>query len=77
MNADGHRLSPEAKTASPAAAWRGWVGRRRFLNQRLTARQISADTGGVKETLDTLRPQMLEHYKAAVAGLCEMETKAR
>ena len=47
------------------------------MNHRLTARQISADTGRVKETLDTLRPQMLEHYKAAVASLCEMETKAR
>ncbi len=46
-------------------------------NQRLIAWQIKTDTGRVKETLDTLRPNMLKHYEAAVAGLCEMETKAR
>ena len=46
-------------------------------NQRLTAWQTKTDTGRMKETLDALRPEMLEHYKAAVASLCEMETKAR
>ena len=46
-------------------------------NQRLVAWQIKTDTGRMKETLDALRPEMLEHYKAAVASLCEMETKAR
>jgi hypothetical protein len=46
-------------------------------NQRLTAWQMKTDTGRVKQILNTLRPEMLEHYKAAVAGLCEMETKAR
>ena len=46
-------------------------------NQRLTAWQIKTDTGRMKATLDSLRPEMLEHYKAAVANLCEMETKAR
>ena len=46
-------------------------------NQRLIAWQIKTDTGRVKETLDTLRPDMLKHYEAAVASLCEMETKAR
>ena len=46
-------------------------------NQRLVAWQIKTDTGRVKETLDALRPEMLAHYKAAVASLCEMETKAR
>jgi hypothetical protein len=30
----------------------------------------------MQETLDTLRPDMLKHYEAAVASLCEMETKA-
>jgi hypothetical protein len=43
----------------------------------LVAWQIKTDTGRVKETLDSLRPEMLEHYKAAVASLCEMEAKAR
>jgi hypothetical protein len=43
----------------------------------LIAWQIKTDTGRMKETLDSLRPEMLEHYKAAVASLCEMETKAR
>ena len=46
-------------------------------NQRLMNWQIKTDTGKVKQILDTLRPEMLEHYKAAVASLCEMETKAR
>ena len=32
-------------------------------NQRLTAWQIKTDTGKVKQILDTLRPEMLEHYK--------------
>ena len=27
--------------------------------------------------LDAMRPDMLKHYEAAVASLCEMETKAR
>ena len=46
-------------------------------NQRLIAWQIKTDTGRMKETLDTLRPDMLKHYEAAVVSLCEMETKAR
>ncbi len=46
-------------------------------NQRLMAWQIKTDTGKVKAILDDLRPNMLKHYEAAVAGLCEMETKAR
>jgi hypothetical protein len=46
-------------------------------HQRLMASQTKTDTGRVKEALDALRPEMLEHYKAAVASLCEMETKAR
>ena len=46
-------------------------------NQRLTAWQIKIDTGRMKQTLDTLRPDMLKHYETAVASLCEMETKAR
>jgi len=46
-------------------------------NQRLMNWQIKTDTGRMKETLDTLRPDMLKHYEAAVASLCEMETKAR
>jgi hypothetical protein len=39
--------------------------------------QIKTDTGKVKQILDDLRPDMLKHYEAAVASLCEMETKAR
>jgi hypothetical protein len=31
----------------------------------------------MKETLDTLRPDMLKRFEAAVASLCEMEVKAR
>jgi hypothetical protein len=46
-------------------------------NQRLIAWQIKTDTGKVKQILDDLRPDMLKHYEAAVASLCEMETKAR
>ena len=46
-------------------------------HQRLIAWQIKTDTGRVKATLDTLRPDMLKHYEAAVASLCEMETKVR
>ena len=46
-------------------------------NQRPTAWKIKTNTGRVKETLDTLRPDMLKHYEAAVASLCEMETTAR
>jgi hypothetical protein len=46
-------------------------------NQRLMACQIKTDTGKVKEILDDLRPDMLKHYEAAVASLCEMGTKAR
>ena len=46
-------------------------------NQRLIAWQIKSDTGKVKQILDDLRPDMLKHYEAAVASLCETETKAR
>ncbi len=46
-------------------------------NQRLTIWKIKTDTGKVKGILDDLRPDMLKHYEAAVASLCEMETKAR
>jgi hypothetical protein len=46
-------------------------------NQRLLAWQTKTDTGRMKQTLDALRPDMLKHYEAAVASLCEMETKAR
>jgi hypothetical protein len=46
-------------------------------NQRLITWQTKTDTGRMKQTLDTLRPDMLKHYEAAVASLCEMETKAR
>ena len=46
-------------------------------NQRLTNWQIKTDTGKVKQILDDLRPDMLKHYEAAVASLCEMEVKAR
>ncbi|HTW91269.1 MAG TPA: hypothetical protein VMH22_06120 [bacterium] len=46
-------------------------------NQRLMNWQIKTDTGRVKQILDDLRPDMLKHYEAAVASLCEMETKAR
>jgi len=46
-------------------------------NQRITAWEIKTDTTRMKETLDTLRPEMLKRYEAAVASLCEMEVKAR
>ena len=46
-------------------------------NQRINAWTIKTDTGKVKQILDDLRPDMLKHYEAAVASLCEMETKAR
>jgi len=46
-------------------------------NQRIMSWEIKTDTGRMKETLDTLRPNMLKHFEAAVASLCEMETKAR
>jgi hypothetical protein len=46
-------------------------------NQRPIAWQVMTDTGRMQETLDTLRPDMLKHYEAAVASLCEMETKAQ
>jgi hypothetical protein len=46
-------------------------------NQRLTVWKIKTDTGRVKQILDAMRPDMLKHYEAAVASLCEMETKAR
>ncbi len=46
-------------------------------SQRLTVWKIKTDTGKVKEILDDLRPDMLKHYEAAVASLCETETKAR
>jgi hypothetical protein len=46
-------------------------------NQRLIAWQAKTHTGRVKEMLDTLRPDMLEHYKAVVTQLHDMEAKAR
>ena len=46
-------------------------------NKRIIAWQIGTDTARMKQALDAMRPDMLEHYKAAVASLCEMETKAR
>jgi len=46
-------------------------------NQRLIAWQAKTHTGRVKEMLDTLRPDMLEHYKAVVTQLYDMEAKAR
>jgi hypothetical protein len=39
--------------------------------------EIKTDTTRMKETLDTLRPDMLKRYEAAVTSLCEMEVKAR
>jgi len=45
--------------------------------QRVNSWTIKTDTGKVKAILDDLRPNMLKHYEAAVASLCEMETKAR
>jgi hypothetical protein len=46
-------------------------------NQRIIAWEIKTDTTRMKETLDTLRPDMLKRFEAAVASLCEMEVKAR
>ena len=46
-------------------------------NQRLMSWRIKTDPAKVKEILDDLRPNMLKHFEAAVASLCEMETKAR
>ena len=46
-------------------------------NQRRMNCQIKTDTSKVKQILDDRRPDMLKHYEAAVASLCEMETKAR
>jgi hypothetical protein len=46
-------------------------------NQRRTNWQIKTDTTKVKQILDDRRPGMLKRYEAAVASLCEMETKAR
>jgi hypothetical protein len=46
-------------------------------NQRQMNWQTKTDPGKVKAILDDLRPDMLKHYEAAVASLCEMETKAR
>jgi hypothetical protein len=46
-------------------------------NQRQMNWQTKTDTVRMKQTLDTLRPDMLKRYEAAVASLCEMETKAR
>jgi hypothetical protein len=39
--------------------------------------QIKTETGKVKQILNDMRPDMLKHYEAAAASLCEMETKAR
>jgi hypothetical protein len=38
---------------------------------------MKTDTTRVKQTLDDRRPDMLKRYEAAIASLCEMETKAR
>ena len=46
-------------------------------NRRISAWTIKTDTGKAKQILDDMRPDMLKHYEAAVASLCEMETKAR
>jgi hypothetical protein len=46
-------------------------------NQRPMNWQIKTEPGKVKAILDDRRPDMLKRYEAAVAGLCEMETKAR
>ncbi len=45
--------------------------------QRVNSWTIKTDTGKVKAILDDMRPNMLKRYEAAVASLCEMETKAR
>ena len=46
-------------------------------NQRRMNWQIKTEPGKVKQILDDMRPDMLKRYEAAVASLCEMETKAR
>jgi hypothetical protein len=46
-------------------------------NQRINTWQVKTDTARTKAALDTLRPQMLENYAAAVTRLCEMETRTR
>ena len=46
-------------------------------NQRRMNWQIKTDTSKVKQILDDRRPDMLKRDEAAVASLCEMETKAR
>ena len=46
-------------------------------NQRRMNWQIKTDTSRVKQILDDRRPDMLKRYAAAIASLCEMETKAR
>ncbi len=46
-------------------------------NQRRMNWQTKTDTTRVKQVLDDRRPDMLKRYEAAVASLCEMETKAR
>ena len=46
-------------------------------NQRRMNWQIKTETAKVKQILDDRRPDMLKRYEAAIAGLCEMETKAR
>ena len=46
-------------------------------NQRRMNWQIKTATSKVKQILDDRRPDMLKRYEAAVASLCEMETKAR
>jgi hypothetical protein len=45
--------------------------------QRLNNWTIKTETGKVKAILDDKRPDMLKRYEAAIASLCEMETKAR
>jgi hypothetical protein len=46
-------------------------------NQRINVRQVKTNTARVKQSLDTMRPQMFENYAAAVTRLYEMEVKAR
>jgi hypothetical protein len=46
-------------------------------NQRINTWQVKTNTARVKQSLDTMRPQMLENYAAAVTRLCEMETRTR
>ncbi len=46
-------------------------------NQRIANWTTKTNTERTKQTLDTLRPDMLKRYEAAVASLCEMEVKAR